>query len=424
MRIFSFADPSLKRFERCLLWLLISVKLLLFVRYWGVVLGYDSQGHFAYISYLARTWSMPPLTGMYYFYHPPLTFLLASFLVAAGCTLEHGAQLVSFGSSIGAFLLLRATLKQMKFLETPMGIVFLYLTAALPLQAYLSVSVNMDGLLTCIAAGLLYVSIRAVQVPSSAPTPLFAFGMVSLVLVLGMFTKYSGLLLFPLPFMCLVLLPKGQRTTPCKRLVMSVAMAAMMFLPLYVARNALPMGALFYTSAGDFFAQEEIFSGRSRRDADLAGFFLRLPLPPSPEHRQPSLTSAWSGIWRQEDRKPQSSLADGLSEIFSFLGATLTCVGLWMMFRRPRDHVLGWVLAGVAAPFIAFLIYYAYLLPVQGYFTVKTIYVVPGVWIVGYAIAVALLAAFAPQATSKNPPHALFAGVAIFLLITHVLPVF
>jgi Dolichyl-phosphate-mannose-protein mannosyltransferase len=415
------SSPLLQRFEPYVLCLLICAKTLLLARFWDTPFGYDMEPHLAYVTTLAEHWQMPAIIGDYYAYHPPAGFLLAALIMKAGFSAAHGAMLVSFLSSLCALLFLRATVRALGLLHKPVGFAFLYLAAGIPLQVYMSVAVGLDIVILCIASAILYFSVRIVL--QEKPHRLLPAYELSIYLLLGLLAKYTGVLLLALPFLWQPLIPRERLKRTMSVFALSAGVAVLAAAPYYLLRNYAATGSLFYTSAGNTFANPSIEKAVTLRDAGLPGFTARLVLPPQAGHPQPTLLYAWSGLWRMADRAPQSALAVYLSHVLSFFGAVLACVGTWRILRRTREDRLGVIFLAIAALFAAFLIYYAFRFPVFGHFSVKTIYVAPALWAVCYGMARAMYPLGEHHHVSQKD-RLLLIGVGGFALLTHLLPVF
>lgn len=404
-----------------MLCLLIGAKVLLLARYWDAPFGYDMASHLTYVTTLAEHWKMPSIIGDYYAYHPPAGFLLAALIMKLGFSAAHGAMLVSFLGSLGALLFLRATVRLLGLLHKPVGFAFLYLAAGIPLHVYMSVAVGLDIVILCIASAILYYSARIML--QEKPHRLLPGYELSIYLLLGLLAKYTGVLLLVLPLLWLPLIPRERLKRTMSVFALSAGVAVLAAAPYYLLRNYATTGSLFYTSAGNTFANPSIEKAVTLRDAGLPGFTARLVLPQQAGHPQPTLLTTWSGFWRMMDRSPQSAIAVYLSHVMSFFGAVLACVGTWRILRRPREDMLGAIFLAIAVLFGAFLVYYAFRFPVFGYFSVKTVYIAPALWAVCYGMSRAMYPA-GEHHSSVQKDRMLLIGVGSFALLTNLLPVF
>jgi len=395
------------RTERTLLILFLFGKMAALLLRWGEAIGWDSGVHLEMVQRWSFTDPLLPIREHFYAYHPPLAFYLPKLLVSFGLDPVLSVQFISTLASIAAFLFLRATLRHLKLLEQPQGIAFLYLASALPLQVHMGTSINMDVLILAAASAVLYYTIRGVRL-----------GLIT-ALVFGLFTKFTAVLLLPVPFFVALTRPDRWRNILPKA-VFPVFIAIALVFPYYYGRYERAEGTLLPHNI-DFFQTEELARDRAIRDQDRTKFFREFfwgtsaSTAPIEARDQSTMRflNTWRDLWaghRLNLYQTFPSLA--FSRLYAAIAWPLLVVGLIRFFREKRTvwWRLGVILLTTSLLQLLFIIVHStlYVHPIG--IPNKAIYIPLIVWGVGYLLSVAL-------------PFS-WEVIAAFVLVNHLLPVY
>jgi hypothetical protein len=361
-------------------------------------------------------------------------------------------QVVSATSSMVGFFFLRESLKYLKVLRTWHGLFFLYVTSALPIQIYLARSINMDALVYAEACAVLYYSLRVFFVEECSfhtNQTLRKSVMLLIFLVLGLFTKYSGLLLLCIPLLLAVVSVSPPSSIISRsvfhRLGVACGIGALMIaieFPYYFERNYKPEGQFFPINMDlEEYGKQEVMAQQERRDADRIAFLREFLWGNSPDasriqdrdQRNVRLLNTWKDVWSANKHNIQQS---GLSLALSTMYANLSLVFLglgctYLLVRLSRWTVwdrLGYVFLIFSLVEIAALIFYAYKYPHAIGVTNKGIYIAPALLGFGYLITLIGYCAgniHIPRSLSGN----IIAGFAIvclamFLTLNAIIPVY
>ncbi len=393
--------------EEILCVLLLVVRTIDFLRHFGESIGFDTEPYLEVMR--AISWSNPSLGVREFFfsYHPPLNFLLAKSLLVLGFDEVRCIQLVAFAAGIGSFFLLRGALKHLKLLQYPAGLAFLYITSAIPLQFYLQHSINMDATLVFWGALILYCS-AALFAPGKArlvrTTLLLSAGIIAAI-ALGLYSRFTMVLLVPVPLVAAVLLARpGERLRRSAGALLLCAAGMALIFPYYQHRYYRTEGTLFPVNT-EWLAQDELTQKRSKRDQDPAAYVTRMFLP-SPLHLQhgitvrdydmPRMLDVWRDFWIREGVFfMEPSVITETIGIVLLVVSTVLClhgllVFLWGQRRRPEWRAFGWILLTIGAAFALAMVRLCYLYPAFG--SSKGVYVAPLLWPVAYLLAESLTA--------------------------------
>ncbi len=391
--------PDRLPFELFLLALFLASRVVYLWLTLGHEAGYDTGAHMEMVQHL--TWLNPstPLNQYFYSYHPPLGFLFAHTLTWFGLSPLLAIQLLNFAASIAAFFLVRATLQATGLLDQAAPVFFLYLWSSLPIQLFLTSSINLDILIQALACATLYFSVRLFWGGEAERQnrAWLAFGIVAAIST-ALLTKFSGLLLITIPPLVAFSLQKNVvRLTGMAVTVSLVGLAVAA--PYYITRYYEPAGRLFPTNL-EIFSPPEIERARAQRDAAGMEFFAAL-VQPSPfrgsaeiirDRDTMRLADAWQDVWlKEKNLGPMNARAQALGTLEKGLAGFLLIGGLfWLLwhFRASEPwHRLGAVWLAFAALQLSAFVFYLYSQPVAGWAPTKGIYLACSLPIVAYGIA-------------------------------------
>ncbi len=443
----SSAGPSWVRAvarEEILCVLLLAARTIDFLRRFGESIGFDAGHHLEVVN--AISWDKPFLgvRDLFYGYHPPLGFLLVRTVQWFGFDEVRSAQILAFIASILAFVILRATLRRLKLLEFPAAVAFLYLGAALPIQFYLQMSINLDVLILALASMVLYVSVRIfTETARTWPARIGGWTLLAVLLAAGMMIKYSGLFLFLIPLVVALTLPAripGSRSRVCLSACMACAIGALLVFPYYYNRYYATERTPFPMNV-EWIMTDELRDHRDNRDRDPLHYALQI-VSPSPVHvtagiterdyQMPRLLDSWRDFWIRERTffGTASPVAKTIG-IFSLFIATLLCPhGLCVFLGYPKRPVawrrLGWISLSLGTLYVAGLAHHLWNFPSFG--PSKGIYVAPVTWLVAYLLAESLTALprspFGTAEKSALPRVALSVFLALFIGMQVVFPAY
>ncbi len=393
----------LERIELTLACLLIVCRLVLLLRTWNLATGFDWDSHLELLNAVSlRQLFVLPIFTYFYDYHPPIAFLAAKgFSTAFFIPAVAGAQVASTSMGITAFLFFRATLRRLGFLRTPQGVAFLYLTSVLPVTVFLSYAMNIDVFILAAASAVLYFSVRLVQDKRVSIGIVAGLGCA---LIFGMYSKMSGVVLFPLPFLLLVFLSVPGRR---KAVVIAMSVAALwalsFSLPYYYTRYYEPTGQ-WLPSNTDRFDRDDQMRTRAMRDQNPVGFIAEMFKParryiPDAQSRDmaiPRLVDTWQDLWIKDSyvsarqRAKTTGLTDTLSMLYVWVMPFLVFGGV-LLFLRERAIKLwkpfGLALFSYSCFLLLALIANVYRYPWGPSISNKVIYIAPVTWLVGFLLS-------------------------------------
>lgn len=416
--------------------------------------SWDPHAHLEMVTRLGWTHPFPAsLYETFYSYHPPFGFLLARTAHLAGLTPLMSIKLVSAAASLAAFFFLRATLRRLRLLERPEGIAFLYITASLPLQIFLSTSLNLDVIILAFASASLYFSVRlfaSSKPPALSRTTLPLVAALACTHLLALLTKFNGVLLLALPFLVAACfqfknlrcsMPELRRVFACAAVAAAAAVA--LALPYYHLRYYRETGN-YLPGNGTHFDRERQERGRKilQRDGSIR-YTKRLFEASPPQRVQPNfsdlranrLHDTWSQLWMRNlyltlPGRPMSRVSIFYLAVMPYavsLGFLLFLLQCGSAARSPW-RPLGCVFLLFAAVQVGGLILYLFQNPCTECYGTKAIYIAPALWAVGFLLMQPFLfRTFLPKRLQKSSPWVewvLLLPVVLLLLINHFGPVY
>lgn len=432
-----------RRREHLLLLVFLASRIYLLLTRWNTPVGFDWGMHVEMLEITHWLDPQPDIHAHFYAYHPPLSFLFPRLLMLIGVPAVASVQLFSWMMSLGTFVFLRFLLSHLRMLHTARGIVFLYLAASIPLQVYLSHSVNIDVFVLAATAATLYFSV-SLAMPGSGDfwlkrswerrTALVA------ALAFGMLSKFSGILALALPpIAALLYAPAAMRIEECKKAILCVFAALLLAAPYYGMRYYLPYGAIFPSNA-DIVEGDNQAIARQERDADPVGFIrgMFFPAKGDPSDLQSRdmgtarLEETWRDAWRKDSwLGAQEEPAKSVSAFYLFLMPLLAlagCISLFMKNDSPASwKKMGPLLAAFSVIQLFALIKYTYDFPWGGAVLMKGIYVAPMLWMFAYVVAHGLSIALHRPPADHAPQRSfevIFLLLIVFTIINHMLPVY
>jgi hypothetical protein len=405
--------------------------------------GFDTGAHLDVLR--AISWTNPgvDLHQMFYAYHPPLAFLLAHTFTLLGLPDVASVQIVSFLSMLVVCLSLRALLRLFHLLDEPGPVLFLYATLSLPVVVFLGKSINIDVVifaLACLTLLFLASLWKSWDAGGHHRWLGWQVPVVGVLLLLALFTKFSGILLLALPAGTAWVLCKKWRTRAILLGILCAAAAGIMALPYYYARYEVPEHT-FFPSNGDQWDRDNQGKARLDRDAHPVEFILSLFMGTSAhangvEHRDlntPRFLDTWKDLWMRDlwlGEASEWSLSISnwyllVMPVLLFLGTMVTLQRWWRGLWWDRMGAV-FLLIGVFHMF--FLILFAWRNPWGGGVPTKMIYITPALPVVGYLLSQCaylfddLLTRW--RRWSPLLQRFLLALVTVFLLINHLLPVY
>ena len=433
------------RIEKMLLLLLILLKADLLLSRWGIPQGFDIDHFLTVIDTIRMSDSYPGVRDCYACYTPPLSFYFAMAMQKVTGNIITAVQVLSTLCMIGVLLALRQTLKHIGLLLTLPGIVFLYVGAGIPLYVFLSLEIIYEPVTFLWAALSLLLSIELLWEPIQKRRAFLLTCGLTLVLALGMYTRYSGAINFCIPFIVLLVRTQPRKFyRPYFLVLLSCFAAALIATPLYYQRNIKPEGKLFSYSM-DFSGGEETILAmnkeREERDREPLLFVLRLlRLPYHDFHGQPVYDSFFHTSWYQTWKHPgtprvktiPSPMAQALSDMYIFFFFLPLGIGTILFlenFNKRQTALLdfGMVLLVIAVLFSAAQVHFAFEYPAWRWAVFKAKYIAPAVLWVPFALA------YCVHLLDRQLEHkrwyttfvtCCIAITGIFLFLNHSIPVY
>lgn len=439
--------PAFTWFEHFLLIAFIALRSWALYETYKHPAGFDAGAHMEMLKLIS--WEHPgiPLHDHFYAYHPPLGFLLARSLMVLGLTPEASVQWISFSASLIAFLFVRQTLKYIQALRSPAGLIFLYGAFCIPIQIFLSISINLDILVFAVASIVLYLSIRLFWRPFphlfthpkahpkiSRILPWALSPLIIFFLALGMMFKFSGLLIFAIPPTVAMLRPlKAKWLKHCIWAALLSAVALALVFPYYFTRYYRTEGT-FFPNNGNWIIADAQREAREKRSANPVQFFVdffdetHVHTDPGIRHRDYEVlrfSDTWRDFWIKDQflsGTPDESLWLGKKYFWMFpmlmlIGFPLFLLQLrlWKPWQRFGVIVVGYSLLQLLS-FISYL----YSEPFAGWGPAKGIYVAPMALGIAYIIS--------ELGGEHIPPRwrqwALFILLLAFIAANHVVPAY
>lgn len=428
--------------EFAFLALFLFERILLFLDRLGTELGWDTGAHLEMISLYAWSDLSVGIHESFYSYHPPLGFLFARTLHLTGLSPLMSVQILSFIASLVAFFFLRATLKQFDLLSSPIAMAFLYVTSSIPLQIYLLTSVNLDVLILALASVVLYCSIRIFWKHQKSWE--LSLGLLT-ALAVALLTKFSGWILLSIPLLCALTKPRGlldegvsmfrHLRHPLRTATLTLFSVTILTFPYYHHR--------YFASTGTFFpSNTDTWIGEHREKRDEAPFtFIKNVLFAPKAHAEGTALEAfrfeglrlydiWNSFWaRSTDFADQSETSRTISRLYLTTTPFLAIIGLVLALCTARRRPSAWnrlsivLLSFTLIQFLA-LLWYIYQNPYGDWIPAKAAYIAPAMLGIGFLLAqpFAPFTSFTPKRTLLQT--ALFALIALFIVINHSIPVY
>lgn len=424
---------SWQKAEYGLLGLFLASKLWLLWQQYGMGIGFDGSHHIEMLA--VYTWNnlTADLQQTAYSYHPPVGFLLARAIFFALQDPIASIQVLSWLCSLIAFFALRGVLQKLDILHSARGTIFLYLTNAIPLMVFISVNINLDIIIFAITILVLGYAIRAYWLEQSRRQYVLLHIWILIALVLGMLTKFSGLLLFAIPF--LVAICNSNRQQLKLHIASSLAVsifAAAAILPYYTVRYYKQTGS-FFPSNTEWIIPDEMQAAKEARDADTAAFTKAL-FSPTSVHKDEGytfrdydnirLSDTWRDFWvKDQYLGPTTTAAENTGVWLMKLSPLALVLGLGIfLFARKRVSPfmsLGWVLLLYSTVILGAFVKYLYDTPLAAWGPGKGIYIAA----LCLPIAYLLTQAFTLREHPVLVRLSLF-GTATLIVLTHALPMY
>lgn len=460
--------PKWKKYELGLLLLFLFGRAYVGFQRIGEDWGFDIGPHLAMLTKLSWTDVMIPVRESFYSHHPPLAFLFARTLHLLGFSEMVSVQLIAMTASLIAFFCLRATFQHLNFLEKPVGIAALYLSASIPLQVYLSYSVNFDVLILMFASITLLLSVKLFWVEEdghSHQKGLLLAGGIVLALAGALLTKFNGLILCALPPIVSFFRPqqwttpkpaKGRLVHTCKQrmrmglpaLVLCL-IALVLVSPYYYQRNYVGLegdayattvtGRLFPNNVDSFIEPHQI--ERDKAPMVYLKNVLFAPLASAEgtkladfDFEGVRLYEVWNSIWaRNTWFRSMEENAILISTFYSLSMRILLITGFCIFWHRRKNFDRAW--ASLCCVFFSFAavelltqILFIYKTPYAPWTPAKAMFISPIVWALGALLAHHLLET---QWVRTSLTHrweywqkAMLGVVALFVILNHVVPVY
>jgi 4-amino-4-deoxy-L-arabinose transferase-like glycosyltransferase len=262
----------------------------------------------------------------------------------------------------------------------------------------------MDSVIFAIASILVLLSVSAFARPrQSWARDITIVILMAIVLAAGLLTKFTGLLLFSIPFLALIFFASQRFWQKLWMPAFACAIAFLLVFPYYYARYYREHGTWLPSNTNHFDAGPQL-SARKARDEDRLAFFLSL-FSPSPVHEQgielrdlehPRLSDTWKDFWMKDQwltdgqQGEDSGFAPAMSRLYIFLMPFLILGGLLLSFTKSSSgpwKQLGRFLFFFSLLLLLALIAYIYKNPWAGSLANKAIYIAPFSWSLGFAVA-------------------------------------
>jgi 4-amino-4-deoxy-L-arabinose transferase-like glycosyltransferase len=445
-RINDYPWRSWRSSELLLFLCLIAGRVITLYVTFGHKSGFDSNGHIWEVEHFSfQNLLDMDLNKCFYDYHPPLAFCLASIIrTLFGTHRIEAIQIVACIASTVAFLYFRATLRSLKILETPRAIALLYLSSCMPLQIFLAHGINIDVLILAQTSITIFLSIRlfwCTKCDSQVEQlrRMYLYPCLAIVLFSALLTKFSGVLLLPIPFILYLLSPdRSHERVAVDRIIFRITFtiftAIALAFPYYYLRYVIPTNDFF---PNNFVMEYPQFYKEAcdKRDADRWKFFITLFAPTrvheikgitAQDYEEVHFTDTWRDFWVKNDfLGKQNALALGIEKVYFYIAPWLVLPGMIMFIAKRRESGywsrIGWFLCSYSFILIVVLIVNIYRNPYSYWYPAKAIYIAPVTWALGYFIA-----CLVPKAVTerKHAPAVMLAIVIPYVVLNHLLPIY
>jgi hypothetical protein len=378
-------DGQWLRYEQWLCGALIMKKTWFFLQNLGTVYGGDAIEQMKVVDHMNLVQSLG-VRELFYSYHPPMGFLLTKLLkLATGLSTLISAQILSFACSVAAFLILRATLRQLGLLGKPAAVAFLYIAASMPVQWSLARAVTLDVFIVCFASFLLYFSVRLfADVRREEPQGLDPLSMklaVVGILAAALLTKFA------------VAMGRGNMLRRCVSAASLSLCAVLLVSPYYVNRYVIPEGTLFPSNL-EWLQHGQETVARQARDKDVPGFIMSVMFSDDKAYaaaegqpaavRFPKMSWTWMHFWSGD---PHVFFLD--MTWYARGAALLAFAGALVWLARCRKSATLWlrfgsVLAAYAVLQLSGMATYLWKYPAVDWPTNNGLYIATAGWVIAY----------------------------------------
>ncbi|PIQ76685.1 hypothetical protein COU78_05330 [Candidatus Peregrinibacteria bacterium CG10_big_fil_rev_8_21_14_0_10_49_24] len=366
---------NIRQAELSLLISVLLMKCVLFYVRLGKIYGEDSSSFIKTMAKYRKTGILPDLKYSLTSYHPPGSFMLVKTVAeSTGFSDVIATQIISFCSMLGAFFLLRALLKQIDVLYTPVGITFLYTIALLPILLNLSMASTYDSQVFFLGMLALYLSIDLFWNQDDFSLrntyTLFVCALLIGTLFIGLMTKFTGLLFCSFPF--IVILVRWKKEVAAKQIATALlicAMAGVSAMPYYYVRYYKQTGD-WIPSPMEWLTPKNFAAAKMERDKHKLKIILEFITIPTinfagkNEITTSLMYDTWYDVWKN-DARHKSTLLKLVPEILVHATIPVFLFGLFSFLwhqrkRGPPLSDFGWILTGCAAVFILANLYFGY----------------------------------------------------------------
>ncbi len=355
--------------------------------------GFDFVSHIEVINTIGWQTINYPIRLYFYGYHPPLAFFLVKPLVAIGMKPGMAVQVLDGLCLIAGFLLFRETLKRMRILREPIGVIFLYATFCVPVVIFMGHSANLESPLlvfTILALWSCVVLFWPGNTAKETRWPMVAVAIIAL--AAGLYTKYSGATNLIIPPLCAVAFfrKKLLRNIALASLIVGAAIA--LAAPYYYYRYYVHLGRLTPTNVE--MRPGALEMRREARDRDPIGFVLQMVGPPTHlwekgyatrDYSTIRLADAWRDFWlRVEYLGAPDMFSYAVGVALFWLCALLLLIGTGVFIWNDHSgdwYRLGLITIGLSLFHCAAFVSYLYQYPFPGWGPTKGLYlstVIPG----------------------------------------------
>lgn len=423
--------------DRGLLAAYLLARLGLFVETFGQARGWDIPAHMELLADWPWSERFFDVRSAFYGYHPPLAFLLPRFLMTLGFSDVSSVQIVAAFATLASFFYIRWLLQHLGLLTKSIGLAFLYITFSLPFLVYLSYAVTMDVLILLAACGTLLHGWKFIDAKTDQQRRVHALLCVFW-LTFGLYTKYNGALLLPLPLLTAVFSRHRKWRRHFAEAACISAIAVALAFPWYYGRTYLQEGRLFISNMDmEEYDKRALDAERAHRDQNPEAFWNAYfgSLPPEAQgvdkRDQGALRilNTWKDFWASS-HVPHTPFSLFLSTAYMYLGGILVVIGsihfaCTVRKKTPWDQ-WGIVLAVLFLMHFIALLTYSWQYPHAVGFVNKGVYVAPAILALGYFSVRPLM--LIPEKGKVKSWHAhwrmfFFPLLGLFVLMNHLLPV-
>ena len=443
-----FGSPAYSKvLERILCVTLVVLKLSVLRSTWGKAQGFDAPAWIETFRFTHWFEPLPAPRALLASYHPPLSYLLSRVIFSVIPKEVEASQLLSTLAMLAAFLGFRSALRRAGILESIAGMWLLYGGFSLPLYVWLAIETGYDAVVLAwfMLALSLSVSLFWQPVGQRALRRIslwLRFAALVAVLLAGLYTKYSGLMAFALPFI-VVWVRRGPRAFARESWLPGAAcvMAIVIIAPFYYNRYYKAEHE-WMPAAMKWQKQAEIAVTRQKRDADPYAFLLhmlRIPDERLSDSKRPVMDSfihsIWFHTWKRDkwlgpQPEPSLSVSNAYATGFAYLVLFGSVAFLLRppRFREPEElREVGWILLAITAIFSISALAFAWKYPVWGWRVFKAKYMAPGILWVSFAawVPIGQIRSLIRSSTQlRILDGCATLALLAFMLTNHLLPVY